>query len=175
MQGDSAFARDVLRPMGCEVKQNKTSTTVTGPPNGKLKPLPHVDMEPMTDAFLTATVLAAVAQDGKSSTTRISGIANQRVKECNRIQAMEDELAKFGVTCRQFDDGIEVDGIERSKLQQPQGGVHCYDDHRVAMSFSVLALAASKPTLILEKACTSKTWPGWWDTMNLLFQCQTGR
>ena len=169
LQGDSAFARDVLRPMGCEVKQTKTSTTVTGPPNGKLKPLPDVDMEPMTDAFLTASVLAAVAHNGKSSTTRIFGIANQRVKECNRIQAMEDELAKFGVTCRQFDDGIEVDGIDRTKLQQPQGGVHCYDDHRVAMSFSVLALAASKPTLILEKACTSKTWPGWWDTMHLLF------
>ena len=169
LQGDSAFATDVLRPMGCEVKQTKTSTTVTGPPNGKLRPLPNVDMEPMTDAFLTASVLAAVAQDGKSSTTRIFGIANQRVKECNRIQAMEDELAKFGVTCRQFDDGIEVDGIDRSKLQQPKAGVHCYDDHRVAMSFSVLALAASKPTLILEKACTSKTWPGWWDAMHLLF------
>ena len=169
LQGDSAFARDVLRPMGCEVKQTKTSTTVTGPPNYKLKPLPDVDMEPMTDAFLTASVLAAVAQNSKSSTTRISGIANQRVKECNRIQAMEDELAKFGVICRQFDDGIEVDGIERSKLRQPQGGIRCYDDHRVAMSFSVLALAASQPTLILEKACTSKTWPGWWDTMNLLF------
>ncbi|KAI9875975.1 MAG: 3-dehydroquinate dehydratase (3-dehydroquinase), partial [Watsoniomyces obsoletus] len=82
---------------------------------------------------------------------------------------MEDELAKFGVTCRQFDDGLEIDGIERSKLQRPRGGVHCYDDHRVAMSFSVLALAASRPSLILEKACTSKTWPGWWDTMHLLF------
>lgn len=165
LQGDSAFATDVLKPMGCEVKQTASSTTVTGPRNGKLLPLPNIDMEPMTDAFLTASVLAAVAQGGNSSTTRIYGIANQRVKECNRIQAMEDELAKFGVTCRQFDDGIEIDGINRSQLQQPQGGVHCYDDHRVAMSFSVLALAAPKPTLILEKECTGKTWPGWWDTM----------
>ncbi|KAJ9615920.1 3-dehydroquinate dehydratase (3-dehydroquinase) [Cladophialophora chaetospira] len=165
LQGDSAFAIDVLKPMGCDVKQTKSSTTVTGPRNGKLLPLPNVDMEPMTDAFLTASVLAAVSQGSKSNTTRIYGIANQRVKECNRIQAMEDELAKFGVTCRQFDDGIEIDGISRSKLQQPQGGVHCYDDHRVAMSFSVLALAAHSPTLILEKECTGKTWPGWWDTM----------
>ncbi|RMZ91149.1 hypothetical protein DV736_g1613, partial [Chaetothyriales sp. CBS 134916] len=175
LQGDSAFATDVLRPMGCDVKRTKTSTTVTGPAGGKLKPLPNVDMEPMTDAFLTASVLAAVATGGQSSsikfnTTRIYGIANQRVKECNRIQAMDDELAKLGVTCRQFDDGIEVDGIDRSKLKEPVGGVHCYDDHRVAMSFSVLALAASQPTLILEKACTGKTWPGWWDTMHQLFQ-----
>ena len=165
LQGDSAFAIDVLRPMGCEVKQTESSTTVTGPRNGKLIPLNNVDMEPMTDAFLTASALAAVAQGGTLNTTRIYGIANQRVKECNRIQAMEDELAKFGVTCRQFDDGIEVDGINRSELRQPKGGVHCYDDHRVAMSFSVLALAAPQPSLILEKECTSKTWPGWWDTM----------
>ncbi|OAP63161.1 3-phosphoshikimate 1-carboxyvinyltransferase [Fonsecaea erecta] len=165
LQGDSAFATDVLRPMGCEVKQTSSSTTVTGPRDGRLAPLSNIDMEPMTDAFLTASVLAAVAQGGKTSTTRIYGIANQRVKECNRIQAMEDELAKFGVTCRQFDDGIEVDGVDRTQLKQPQGGVHCYDDHRVAMSFSVLALAAPQPTLILEKECTGKTWPGWWDTL----------
>ena len=85
---------------------------------------------------------------------------------------MEDELAKYGVTCRQFDDGIEIDGINRSQLQQPRGGVHCYDDHRVAMSFSVLSLAAPKPSLILEKECTSKTWPGWWDTMARQFAVQ---
>jgi pentafunctional AROM polypeptide len=169
LQGDSAFAIDILQPMGCEVKQTTTSTTVIGPRNGKLLPLPNVDMEPMTDAFLTASVLAAVAQGCSSNTTRIYGIANQRVKECNRIQAMEDELAKFGVTCRQFDDGLEIDGIDRTQLRRPSGGVHCYDDHRVAMSFSVLALAAPNPTLILEKECTGKTWPGWWDTMSQQF------
>ena len=169
LQGDSAFAVAVLKPMGCSVTQTATSTTVIGPPKGQLQPVPKIDMEPMTDAFLTASVLAAVARGKSSSTTRIYGIANQRVKECNRIQAMEDELAKFGVICRQFDDGLEIDGIERQYLQQPEGGVHCYDDHRVAMSFSVLALAAPHPTLILEKECTSKTWPGWWDTMSQSF------
>ena len=170
LQGDSAFAIDVLRPMGCNVQQTKTSTTVTGPTSGELKSLSNIDMEPMTDAFLTASVLAAVAQNGISNTTRIYGIANQRVKECNRIQAMEDELAKFGVTCRQFDDGIEVDGIDQTNLRAAIDGVYCYDDHRVAMSFSVLALAASNPTVILEKACTGKTWPGWWDVMHQLFK-----
>jgi pentafunctional AROM polypeptide len=173
LQGDSRFAADVLRPMGCTVQQSKTSTTVTGPPNGILLPLESIDMEPMTDAFLTASVLAAVARGkGSMNTTRIYGIANQRVKECNRIQAMEDELAKFGVTCRQHADGIEIDGIERSQLKSPLAGVHCYDDHRVAMSFSVLALAAPQPTVILEKECTSKTWPGWWDTLSHEFKAR---
>ena len=171
LQGDARFAVDVLRPMGCKVEQTKTSTTVTGPPKGSLRPIEEVDMEPMTDAFLTASVLAAVAQNSQSScTTRITGIANQRVKECNRIKAMEDELAKFGVTCRQLDDGIEVDGIPYTSLRKPPGGVHCYDDHRVAMSFSVLGTVAPHGTLIQERECVGKTWPGWWDTLRQPFR-----
>lgn len=170
LQGDARFAVDVLRPMGCTVEQTDVSTTVTGPADGILRPLPNVDMEPMTDAFLTASVLAAVARgQGSNHTTRIYGIANQRVKECNRIKAMKDELAKFGVTCREHDDGLEIDGIDRSALRAPAGGVFCYDDHRVAFSFSVLALAAPRPTLILEKECVAKTWPGWWDTLKQTF------
>lgn len=107
LQGDARFAKEVLEPMGCVVVQTETETTVTGPPVGQLRALGYVDMEPMTDAFLTASVLAAVAtreplsgrelKDGSNiTTTRILGIANQRVKECNRIRAMIDQLG----TCR---------------------------------------------------------------------------
>ena len=167
LQGDSRFAVDVLRPMGCRVSQTPQSTTVTGPPKGHLKSIKHVDMEPMTDAFLTASVLAAVANGPNgNNATRISGIANQRKKECNRIQAMEDELAKFGVSCSQFEDGIEVIGISYKTLQEAKSGVHCYDDHRIAMSFSVLATATPFPTLIQERECVGKTWPGWWDCLH---------
>ncbi len=171
LQGDARFAIDVLRPMGCTVEQSVNSTTVTGPPPGKLRPLPEVDMEPMTDAFLTASVLAAVAQGSETgTTTRITGIANQRVKECDRIRAMKDQLAKFGVVCREHSDGIEIEGRTYTDLKHPTDGIHCYDDHRVAMSFSVLALVAPSPTLILERECVGKTWPGWWDTLNQTFQ-----
>ncbi|KUJ22954.1 Shikimate dehydrogenase [Mollisia scopiformis] len=165
LQGDARFAIEVLRPMGCTVVQSDYSTTVTGPAPGQLKAIEEVDMEPMTDAFLTASVLAAVAK----GTTRIRGIANQRVKECNRIAAMKDQLAKFGVTCRELEDGIEIDGIPHTSLSDPADGVYCYDDHRVAMSFSVLAVAASKPVLITERECVGKTWPGWWDILSLSF------
>jgi pentafunctional AROM polypeptide len=99
LQGDARFARDVLARMGCKVEQTETSTTVTGPPMGQLRAIGEVDMEPMTDAFLTASVLAAVATVGGDAdgrkTTRIVGIANQRVKECNRIKAMIDQLGEF--------------------------------------------------------------------------------
>jgi pentafunctional AROM polypeptide len=107
LQGDARFAKEVLEPMGCKVVQSEYETTVTGPPVGQLKALAWVDMEPMTDAFLTASVLAAAAVHpadksrqqygeekgyGDGSVTAITGIANQRVKECNRIQAMMDQL-----------------------------------------------------------------------------------
>ena len=155
--------------MGCTVEQTETSTTVTGPAEGALEPLPEVDMEPMTDAFLTASVLAAVARPGKhGATTRIVGIANQRQKECNRIKAMHDELAKFGVVCRELEDGIEIDA-KGSELSAARGSVHCYDDHRVAMSFSVLGTVAPEGTLIDERECTGKTWPGWWDQLHQIF------
>ncbi|KAF7597530.1 3-dehydroquinate dehydratase (3-dehydroquinase) [Aspergillus hancockii] len=173
LQGDARFAVEVLGPMGCDVKQTDTSTTVTGPSDGILRPLENVDMEPMTDAFLTASVLAAVARGkGSNHTTRIYGIANQRVKECNRIKAMKDELAKFGVVCREHDDGLEIDGVDRTTLRQPAGGIFCYDDHRVAFSFSVLSLVAPQPTLILEKECVGKTWPGWWDALRQKFSAK---
>lgn len=104
LQGDARFAKEVLEPMGCRVEQTATSTTVTGPPVGQLRALGNVDMEPMTDAFLTASVLAAVAalpplagrevQGLGDHGSRIYGIANQRVKECNRIKAMRDELGE---------------------------------------------------------------------------------
>ncbi|KDQ16656.1 hypothetical protein BOTBODRAFT_156573 [Botryobasidium botryosum FD-172 SS1] len=174
LQGDAGFAKGVLEPMGCKVVQTATSTTVTGPPPGQLRAIGRVDMEPMTDAFLTASVLAAVAtlpplpgrelRDGSTpNTTRIIGIANQRVKECNRIRAMIDELAKFGVETKELDDGLEVYGKSVSGLREGVS-VHCYDDHRVAMAFSVLA-AVIRGTILEEKRCVEKTWPNWWDDL----------
>ncbi|KAG0343701.1 3-dehydroquinate dehydratase (3-dehydroquinase) [Podila humilis] len=168
LQGDAGFAVNVLRPMGCTVIQTETSTTVTGPPMGTLKPLAHIDMETMTDAFLTASVLAAVTQPatpGAENITRISGIANQRVKECNRIAAMMHELGKFGVTTSETPDGIIVHGHDIASLTPPKEGVKCYDDHRVAMSFSVLATVVPGGTIIREKKCVEKTWPTWWDDL----------
>lgn len=85
---------------------------------------------------------------------------------------METELAKFGVKCYGSEDGIEIEGIKYSDLREPRGGVHCYDDHRVAMSFSVLALIAPHGALIRERECVGKTWPGWWDTLRGTFGIQ---
>lgn len=177
LQGDARFAKDVLEPMGCTVVQTATETTVTGPPVGQLRALGFIDMEPMTDAFLTASALAAVAslpalperlQDPQqpANSTRIGGIANQRVKECNRIDAMRTQLAKFGVDTNELEDGIEVLGIRPEQLRAG-ASVHCFDDHRVAMAFSVLAACPGAHGAILEeKRCVEKTWPSWWDDLS---------
>ncbi|KAJ2893152.1 uncharacterized protein MKZ38_008986 [Zalerion maritima] len=162
LQGDAKFATGVLARMGCRIELTATSTKVTGPPPGQLKAIDQIDMELMTDAFLTATALAAVA----SGTTTITGIANQRVKECNRITAMKDQLAKFGVESHELDDGIVINGKSWESLSEPVDGIFCYDDHRVAMSFSVLSIASPHPVVILERECTGKTWPGWWDVLS---------
>ncbi|KIJ49316.1 hypothetical protein M422DRAFT_246408 [Sphaerobolus stellatus SS14] len=128
-------------------------------------------MESMTDAFLTALVLAAVAtrlafpERRVEGNTRIVGIANQRVKECNRIKAMiERTWWKIGVKTTELDDGLEVHGQDESTLKEGVS-VHCYDDHRVAMAFSVLPTRI-KGTVIEEKRCVEKTWPNWWDDLH---------
>ncbi|ORZ35725.1 EPSP synthase-domain-containing protein [Catenaria anguillulae PL171] len=175
--GDARFALDVLAPMGCTVTQSAAETTVVGPAPGKLRALGNIDMEHLTDAFLTAAVLAAVAnapnaQDG-STRTVISGIANQRVKECNRIKAMRDELAKFGVETDEHEDGLTVVGKDWTGLvKSPAPSVYCYDDHRVAMSFSVLGTLVGAN--VEERKCVEKTWPAWWDTLEGVLGVQVG-
>lgn len=169
--GDAEFAIKVLGAMGCAVDQTETTTTVQGPLDCPLLPIPSIDMETMTDAFLTASVLAAFASKPANGekTSKIYGIENQRVKECDRIAAMVQQLSRFGVDARENPDGLEIDGVSsRSDLKLPHRGVKCFDDHRIAMSFSVLACGlhgSSEGAIIREKKCVEKTWPGWWDTL----------
>ena len=94
----------VLEKMGCTV--STTDTTTAGPLVRKGCGLSiTVDMTDLTDAFMTAVAVAVFA----TGTTVITGIANQHVKECDRIAAMCENLARMGVTARNLPDGIEVD------------------------------------------------------------------
>ncbi|RKP13395.1 EPSP synthase-domain-containing protein [Piptocephalis cylindrospora] len=182
LQGDAQFGPDVLGPMGCHVEQGPNWTQVQGPIPRTLggpglhphTAQPALDMEPMTDAFLTASVVAALAGSPNSprAITRIRGIANQRVKECDRIGAMNQELGKFGIRVEEDADGLDIWGVGGTQAQAhrktPDSGyVHCYDDHRVAMSFSILAAGLNSSGVVLaERRCVEKTWPAWWDTLS---------
>jgi pentafunctional AROM polypeptide len=127
-QGDAAFPL-LLARMGCDVQQEDFRTFVSGPCAGaaSLQGI-DCDMSNETDCFMTLAVVAAAA----TGTTTITGIANQRVKECNRIEAMVRELAKCGVVARELPDGIEIvgSGMCASGSGVPSsargGHIHCY-------------------------------------------------
>lgn len=128
-----------------------------------------VNMADMTDAFLACCIVASVAQ----GVTRIVGIGNQRVKECNRIAAMVAELGKCGVACVELEDGIEIHGkpvpdIVKGCSSAGPVSIHCYDDHRVAMSFAVLACIIPG-IIITDKRCVEKTYPTFWDDLHAHF------
>ena len=82
-------------------------------------------------------------------------------------------IGKFGVETKELPDGLEVYGKPIEDLVQ-NVSVHCYDDHRVAMAFSVLGTVV-RGTILEEKRCVEKTWPDFWDSLEnkvcLLFLC----
>lgn len=114
--------------------------------------LSSLDLNHMPDAAMTVAIMAAFTK-GK---TRLTNIANLRVKETDRIKALVTELKKVGCDARELEDGIEING-DPSKLHG-DALIETYDDHRMAMCFSVLA--SKIPNVqILDPDCTSKTYP----------------
>ncbi|EOD40214.1 Pentafunctional AroM protein, partial [Emiliania huxleyi CCMP1516] len=160
IQGDARFAA-LLGEMGCAVQQDGTSTTVSGPPPSQRLRAVEVDMEPLTDAFMTAVAVMAVAE----GTSRVTGIANQRVKECNRIAVMVSELGKLGIEAGELEDGMWVTGVDPATFAPRPATIACHNDHRIAMSFAVLG--ARLPGITIgQKDCVDKTFPEFWAVMS---------
>jgi 3-phosphoshikimate 1-carboxyvinyltransferase len=154
LQGDLQFVR-LLERMGCRVRQTATETEVVGPP--KLTGI-EADMAGLSD---TAQTMAAIAPFANAP-TRITGIGFIRKKETNRIAAVVTELTRLGIRAEEESDGFVVyPGTPRP------GRVETYDDHRMAMSFSVLGLAAHGID-ILDPACVSKTFPEYFTELEKL-------
>jgi 3-phosphoshikimate 1-carboxyvinyltransferase len=148
-QGDVGLAR-VLEQMGCEVTIGADTIEIAGRP---LKGV-EVDMEVMPDTVLTLAAVAAVAE----GPTRVTNIANLRLKECDRIHAACAELQRLGVDAVEGDDWLEV----RPQGTVRGGRVHTYNDHRVAMSFALLGLV--HPGIEIENPkCVGKSFPTFWD------------
>jgi 3-phosphoshikimate 1-carboxyvinyltransferase len=146
-QGDARFV-DVLEAMGCTVERGSESLALAG---GALRGL-DVDMNTMPDLVPTLAVVAAYAR----GRTRIGNIANLRVKECDRIAAMETELAKLGIHADSTRDSLTIDG------GTPHGAtVATYDDHRIAMAFAVAGLRTAD-VVIENPGCTAKSFPTFW-------------
>jgi len=156
IQGDVAFA-NALAMMGANVTQGNNWIEVRGVDEAGLQAI-DIDCTPIPDAAMTLAVLGLFAK----GTTRLTGIASWRVKETDRIAAMECELKKFGATVSSGDNFIEVSPPET--WTSPIGGVDTYDDHRMAMCFS-LAAFGPVPLEINDPACVSKTFPHYFDEL----------
>ena len=106
----------------------------------------------------------AVAAAFARGTTRMTGIAELRVKESDRLDAMVRGLQACGVVVREGADWMEVDGLDAA----PEGGAEIAVDldHRIAMSFLVLGTASKKPVGIDDAAAIATSFPGFRDLMN---------
>jgi len=145
-QGDLRFGTEVLTAMGCSVQLSEDSITLSGP--GQLQG-GEFDMRNISDTMPT---LAAIAPFAGSPVT-ITGIANVRVKECDRLEAMAANLRACGIQSSSGPDWITI------YPGQPHGAeIACHADHRIAMACSVLGLRTAGITLD-NPLCVAKTCP----------------
>ncbi|MCX4146525.1 3-phosphoshikimate 1-carboxyvinyltransferase [Paraburkholderia madseniana] len=162
IQGDVGFA-DALIKMGANLQMGDDWIEVrgVGNDNGKLDPI-DMDFNLIPDAAMTIAV-AALFADG---TTTLRNIASWRVKETDRIAAMATELRKVGAKVQEGEDFLVV--TPPGKLI-PNASIDTYDDHRMAMCFSLVSLGGV-PIRINDPKCVGKTFPDYFERFTALAQ-----
>jgi 3-phosphoshikimate 1-carboxyvinyltransferase len=152
-QGDLHFV-DVLEQMGARVTIASDYVEVIGPKDGKLAGV-NVDMNAISD---TAQTLAAIAPFAAGPTT-ITGIHHARLKETDRVGAVVTELRKLGQSVEEHEDGLTI-----TPRPVTPASIETYDDHRMAMSFTIAGLRAPG-VRILNPGCVAKTFPDFFDRL----------
>ena len=156
IQGDIRFA-DVLEKMGADVVWGDDFIQVSGAPLSAI----DMDMNHIPDAAMTIATTALFA----SGTTRMSNIYNWRVKETDRLTAMAAELKKVGAVVEEGHDFIEVTAPKSIQ----HADIDTYNDHRIAMCFSLVALSDT-PVTINDPGCTAKTFPDYFERFSSICQ-----
>ncbi|EAZ7776270.1 3-phosphoshikimate 1-carboxyvinyltransferase [Salmonella enterica subsp. enterica] len=151
MQGDIRFA-DVLEKMGATITWGDDFIACT---RGELHAV-DMDMNHIPDAAMTIATTALFAK----GTTTLRNIYNWRVKETDRLFAMATELRKVGAEVEEGHDYIRI--TPPAKLHHADIGT--YNDHRMAMCFSLVALSDT-PVTILDPKCTAKTFPDYFEQL----------
>ncbi|MFL9667760.1 bifunctional 3-phosphoshikimate 1-carboxyvinyltransferase/cytidylate kinase [Variovorax sp. AB1(2024)] len=157
IQGDIRFI-DAARQMGAQVDSGPNWLEV----RRGAWPLKAIDIDAnhIPDAAMTLAVMALYA-DGP---TTLRNIASWRVKETDRIDAMANELKKLGAAVEAGPDFIRVHPLAQAGWRP--ASIHTYDDHRVAMCFSLAAFnPAGVPVRILDPHCVAKTFPDYFETL----------
>lgn len=149
VQGDVRFA-DVLETMGARIEWGDDYIIAH---KGDLRGV-DLDLNHIPDAAMTIATTALFAE----GPTAIRNIYNWRVKETDRLSAMATELRKVGATVVEGEDFIEI----TPSPQLTHASIDTYNDHRMAMSFSLLALSDASVT-INDPQCTAKTFPDYFE------------
>ncbi len=151
IQGDVAFV-DVLEKMGAKVQWDDNSVTVT---RDRLHAI-DMDFNHIPDAAMTIATMALFVE----GTTTLRNIYNWRVKETDRLYAMATELRKVGAVVEEGEDYLAI----TPPAQLTHATIDTYDDHRMAMCFSLLALDPISVT-INDPECTAKTFPTYFEVL----------
>ena len=156
IQGDVAFA-DALALMGANIHADRDWIEVSGikNANGKLNGI-TIDCTEIPDAAMTLAVVALFAEGA----TRLNNIASWRVKETDRIAAMAIELRKVGAMIEEGADYIVINPPASNAWKSPSEGIDTYDDHRMAMCFSLAAFGPNA-LRINDPDCVAKTFPSY--------------
>ena len=155
IQGDIGFA-DALAKMGARITMGEDWIESAAPADGRLRAF-DLDLNAIPDAAMTLAV-AALFADGSS---RLRNIASWRVKETDRIAAMATELRKLGAEVEEGADFLEITPPKPSHLVSG-AAIDTYDDHRIAMCFSLVALGGVT-VRINEPRCVAKTFPDYFE------------
>ncbi|MEO5669986.1 MAG: bifunctional 3-phosphoshikimate 1-carboxyvinyltransferase/cytidylate kinase [Ramlibacter sp.] len=165
IQGDIRFV-DAARKMGAVVQSGPNSLAVSRG-DGPLKAI-DLDCNHIPDAAMTLAVMALYA-DGPST---LCNIASWRVKETDRLAAMATELRKLGAAVEEGADFIHI----TPPVAWKAASIHTYDDHRIAMCFSLAAFnPAGVPVRIEDPRCVAKTFPDYFETLFSVARTEPGR
>lgn len=172
IQGDIRFV-EAARMMGAVIDSASNALQVTRGQPGQGWPLKAIDLDcnHIPDAAMTLAVMALYA-DGP---TMLRNIASWRVKETDRIAAMACELRKLGASVEEGKDYLKI--TPPASLQDwKAAAIHTYDDHRMAMCFSLAAFnPAQRPIRILDPRCVAKTFPDYFEALFSVAEAETAR
>ena len=154
LQGDVAFIR-LLEEMGCLAADTPEGIVLSPPAEGMFHGI-TADMSACSDQAIT---LAAIAPFAEGPTT-INGIGHIRFQESDRIAAITAELSRMGIRCDERQDGITI-----YPGRPAPSTVETYDDHRMAMGFSLTGLR-SPGIVIADPGCCRKTFEDYFEVLD---------
>ena len=156
LQGDSEVI-DILRRMGVIFKREGNAIS------GKVRKINPtiIDASQCPDIIPVVSVVAALAK----GIVEVRNAGRLRIKECDRLHAIAEELNKLGANIEEFEDSLVIRGVDSFK-----GGVEVWShkDHRIAMMLAIAATACKEPIVIKDYECVSKSYPGFFEDYKML-------